>query len=170
MSALGNAICDKSTFALDLLHVKTMPDDEIKTQIEGMKKLVELSQTRTNQSAQRSYQNAERTLSVWVRTAIGAMIFGIAIDRLGLMAYEIPKDAGAHFAPSDVPFMLIGVALMIYSVVMALTFGIRFLAYARDYKKQYSIPTFHNEWPPVISAFMVAIFGAIVLLFMIWYR
>ena len=135
-----------------------------------MKQLVELSKIRTHQSAQRSYQNAERTLSVWVRTAIGAMIFGIAIDRLGLMAYEIPKDAGAHFLPSDVPFMMMGMALMIYSIVMALTFGIRFLVYARDYKKQYSIPAFHNEWPPVISAFLVALFGAALLLFMIWFR
>jgi uncharacterized membrane protein YidH (DUF202 family) len=147
-----------------------MPDDEIKTQLDGMKKLVKLSQIRTTQSAQRSYQNAERTLSVWVRTAISAMIFGIAIDRLGLMAYEIPKDAGAHFAPSDVPFMLIGVALTAYSIVMALAFGIRFLIYARDYKKQYPIPDFHNEWPPVISAFLVAVFGAALLLFMIWFR
>jgi uncharacterized membrane protein YidH (DUF202 family) len=170
MNTLGNAICDKSTFASDLLNINIMPDDEIKTQIEGMKKLVELSQIRTNQSAQRSYQNAERTLSVWVRTAISAMIFGIAIDRLGLMAYEIPKDAGAHFAPSDVPFMLIGVALMIYSIVMVLAFGIRFLIYVRDYKKQYPIPAFHNEWPPVISAFLVAIFGVALLLFMIWFR
>jgi len=147
-----------------------MPDDEIKTQLDGMKKLVELSQMRTVQSAQRCYQNAERTLSVWVRTAIGAMIFGIAIDRLGLMAYEIPKDAGARFLPSDVPFMLMGMVLIIYSIVMALVFGIRFLVYARDYKKQYSIPDFHNEWPPVISAFLVAVFGAALLLFMIWFR
>lgn len=67
-----------------------MPDDEIKSQLEGMKKLIALSQQRTQMSAMRNYMNAERTLSVWVRTALAAMIFGIAIDRLGLMLYQIP--------------------------------------------------------------------------------
>src|SRR5690625_5799366 len=45
-----------------------------------------MSNDRTLLSATRSYMNAERTLSVWVRTALSAMIFGIAIDRWGLMA------------------------------------------------------------------------------------
>ncbi|MEO6906280.1 MAG: DUF202 domain-containing protein [Abditibacteriaceae bacterium] len=147
-----------------------MPDDEIKTQLDGARKLVELAQIRNNQSAQRNYQNAERTLSVWIRTSIGAMIFGIAIDRLGLMAYQIPKQASSHLVAPDVPSMVIGVVLVIYSIVMALACGVRFLAYARDYKKQYPQPAYHSEWPPVISAFLVAIFGAALLLFMIWFR
>jgi len=147
-----------------------MPGPEIHTQLDGMKRLVELSQIRTAQSAQRSYQNAERTLSVWIRTAIGAMIFGIAIDRLGLMAYEIPQYTGARFHTSDMPFLMMGVALTAYSIVMALTFGIRFLVYARHYKEQYPIPDFHHEWPPAIAAFMVAVFGAALLFFMIRFR
>jgi len=145
-----------------------MPDNEIKTQLEGMKQLVELSQIRTRQSAQRSYQNAERTLSVWLRTALAAMIFGIAIDRLGLMLYEIPTHSRNHFAPPDKPSMIIGIVLVLFSMIMALVSGVRFMAYAREFKKQYDPPIFHNEWPPAIAAFMVAIFGAALLVFMIW--
>jgi uncharacterized membrane protein YidH (DUF202 family) len=147
-----------------------MPDDEIKDQLDGMKKLVELAKIRTNQSAERNYQNAERTLSVWIRTAIGAMIFGIAIDRLGLMAYEIPKDAGAHFGVPDTPSTIIGIVLVIYSIVMAVVCGVRFLAYVKDYKKQYALPVHHNEWLPAIAAFLAAFFGVALLLFMIWFR
>lgn len=167
----------KSTFASYLLSWKVMPDDEIKTQLDGAKKLVELAQIRTDQSAvrtqqsaERNYQNAERTLSVWVRTALAIMIFGIAIDRLGLMAYQIPNHAGTHFGAPDVPSMMIGAVLVVYSIVMSLACGFRFLAYARHYKKQYSPPAFHNEWPPVTAAFIVAIFGAALLAFMIWFR
>lgn len=145
-----------------------MPDEEIKTQLEGMAKLVELARIRTNQSAERNYHNAERTLSVWIRTALATMIFGIATDRLGLMLYEIPTHLRSRFASPDAPSMIIGVVLVLFSMIMALASGIRFLAYVREFKKQYAPPIFHNEWPPAIAAFMVAIFGAALLVFMIW--
>lgn len=145
-----------------------MPDDEIKNQLDGARKLVELAQIRTQQSAERNYQNAERTLSVWMRTALATMIFGIAIDRLGLMLYEIPQHTTIKLTKPDAPSMIFGGILVLFSIVMALASGARFLAYAHDYKKQYAAPAFHNEWPPAIAAFMVAIFGAALLIFMIW--
>lgn len=145
-----------------------MSDKEIETQLEGMKKLVELAQIRTQQSAERNYHNAERTLSVWIRTALAIMIFGIATDRLGLMLYEIPQHLGSRLASPDKPSMIIGVALVLFSMIMALASGVRFLAYVREFKKQYAAPVFHNEWPPAIAAFMAAIFGAALLVFMIW--
>lgn len=145
-----------------------MSEEDSNAQIEGMKKLVELAQIRTNQSAERNYHNAERTLSVWIRTALAAMIFGIATDRLGLMLYEIPSNMGSQFSPPDKPSLVIGVVLVLFSMIMALASGFRFLAYVRVYKKQYALPAFHSEWPPAFAAFIVAIFGAALLVFMIW--
>jgi hypothetical protein len=55
-----------------------MPEKTEPEQITIMKRLVEMS-------AERSYMNAERTLAVWVRTALALMIFGIAVDRFGLL-------------------------------------------------------------------------------------
>jgi len=89
-----------------------MPDDEIKNQLDGARKLVELAQIRTQQSAERNYQNAERTLSVWMRTALATMIFGIAIDRLGLMLYEIPQHTTIKLTKPDAPSMIFGGILL----------------------------------------------------------
>ncbi|HEX5340185.1 MAG TPA: DUF202 domain-containing protein, partial [Gammaproteobacteria bacterium] len=70
-----------------------MTDTHQSEQIALMQKLIELSAERSEMSAERSYMNAERTLSVWLRTALSLMIFGIAIDRFGLMLREAPLSA-----------------------------------------------------------------------------
>lgn len=51
----------------------------------------ELATSRTALAATRTYLSAERTLSVWIRTSLAAMVFGIAIDRFGLM-FGTPKS------------------------------------------------------------------------------
>lgn len=144
-----------------------MSDDEIKTQLEGMHKLVELSKLRTEQSAGRSYMNAERTLSVWVRTALAAMIFGIAIDRLGLMLDELPHHV-SRLAHPDRSSKVTGAVLVIFSILMALSSGIRFIAFTKSYKKEYAFPAHHKAWLPASYAFMVVLFGAALLILMLW--
>ncbi|HZH67914.1 MAG TPA: DUF202 domain-containing protein, partial [Chitinophagales bacterium] len=46
-------------------------------------------QVRTNESANRSYMAAERTLAAWVRTALATMGFGIGINRLVILLEEL---------------------------------------------------------------------------------
>ena len=60
-----------------------MSDDSQSLQVQVARKLVELS-------LQRSYMNTERTLAVWTRTALSLMIFGIAVDRFGLLMRHPP--------------------------------------------------------------------------------
>ncbi len=76
-----------------------MAEEHEAKQIEMMRQMVafaekqtEYSLERSEMSEVRSYQNAERTLSVWVRTALALMICGLAIDRFGLM---VDGSAGA---------------------------------------------------------------------------
>lgn len=144
-----------------------MPEEEIKTQLEGMLKLVELSKLRTEQSAGRTYMNAERTLSVWIRTALAAMIFGIAIDRLGLMLDEMPGHL-SRLAHPDRSLRVTGAVLVVFSIIMALSSGWRFMAFAKSYKKEFPFPAHHRVWLPVTYAFMVVLFGAALLVLMWW--
>lgn len=70
-------------------------------QIALMKRLVRMSAERTQLSAERTYMIAERTLSVWVRTALALMVFGIVIDRFGLLLRRMP-GVSDHFSPNTV--------------------------------------------------------------------
>lgn len=168
-----------------------MADEEIKNQLEGMKTLVKLSReqtemsikrtkmavkrtemalTRTNLNAERTYMNYERTLSVWVRTSLAVMIFGIAIDRLSVMLYNLPADQlTTSIASVQYPSTVIGTVLVAFSVLMALFSGLRFVLLARKYRsKGYSFIAKHKTWLPAVYAFMVALFGCILIVLMVW--
>lgn len=128
----------------------------------------EMSSNRSEMSAQRSYMNNERTLSVWVRTSLSAMIFGIAIDRYGLMIRGLSKHPNTLFGHASTSTSLIGAALILLSVLMALTAVWRFLIFIKRYKKEFSPPYNYSGWLPAIYAFMVVIFGTGMFVFM-WF-
>ncbi|MGF7232864.1 YidH family protein [Arachidicoccus sp.] len=147
-----------------------MQDNEIKDSLDGMKKLIELSRQRSQLSAERSYMNAERTLSVWLRTALASMIFGIAIDRLGLMLDQMPQHVvvGIHVAQPDIPSKIIGIILIVFSMLMAFFSGLRFIRFARYFKKEYVLPAYHKASLPASFASMIIVFGIGLLILMIW--
>lgn len=134
--------------------------DKEPEQLSLMRELVELS-------AGRSYMNAERTLSVWVRTALGLMICGLAVDRFGLFVVELPIGPGQTTHHSNTASNWVGVALVALGVLMAVTTGIRFYAYSAAYRRQHRPPDYHA---PVLGPFfaaMVAVFGVAVLVVMV---
>lgn len=144
-------------------------------QIEMMKQMVALAERQTAMSAERSemsevrsYHNAERTLSVWVRTALSLMIVGLAIDRFGLLVHGV---AGA-VSPGrgtflDMASSRAGDALVLLGTIMALAMGARFFAYARSWRRQHRLPAYHG--PHLASFFTVAVafFGIVLLAIMI---
>lgn len=136
-----------------------MPENEQPDQIKLMQRMVELSKLRTELSAERSYQNAERTLSVWVRTAMALMIFGIAIDRFGLLLRRLPSATQVDWLYSNDLSSGSGLALVALGVLMAASAGLRFMAYAADYRKKYSLPAYHGPYLAPIYALMVVLFG-----------
>ena len=135
-------------------------------QLAMMRRVVELAQEqtrqsaeRTEQSAERSYMNAERTLSVWTRTALSLMIFGIAVDRFGLLLRHEPwAHIGDRFLPNPLS-TLGGVVLIALGVLMVLTCGFRYLAYALEWGRAHAWPKRHAPWLAFSFAMMVGAFG-----------
>jgi uncharacterized membrane protein YidH (DUF202 family) len=135
-------------------------------QIALMKRVVELAERQTalaaersEQSAERSYMNAERTLSVWTRTALSLMIFGIAVDRFGLLLRHEPwAHAGNPMLPSPIS-TLGGVILIALGVFMVVACGLRYLLYARAWRKVQAWPPRHAPYLAFTYAVLVALFG-----------
>jgi uncharacterized membrane protein YidH (DUF202 family) len=148
-----------------------MTDEQDTKQIALMQHMVALAEKQTVYSLQRSemsefrsYQNAERTLSVWVRTALALMICGLAIDRFGLMLDGNPR--AAHVLLLDRLSEWMSIALVFLGVLMVATTGLRFLAYARTWQRQHELPASHGPYLGPFFAMMVALFGAILLVIM----
>lgn len=129
-----------------------IPEADEPEQIRLMKRLVEMS-------AERSYMNGERTLSVWIRTALGLMIFGIAIDRFGLMLRQMPPlQSHGSLSPHDLSTWG-GGALIALGVLMALSTGTRFLVFAIGHRRVHQLPAHHGPYLGPIFAALVALFG-----------
>jgi putative membrane protein len=161
---------------LDGVEVSMTEEGESK-QIAMMEHMVALAEKQTGFSAMRSemsevrsYLNAERTLSVWVRTALSLMIVGIAVDRFDLLVYRIPGAIGpaplVHGAMLDAVSSWACIALVLLGVVMVLATGIRFFAYARAWNRQHQFPAHHGPFLAPTFAGMVALFGIVLLAIM----
>lgn len=133
-----------------------------------------MSAERSEMSETRSYLNAERTLSVWVRTALSLMIFGIAIDRFGILLHQLPGSQVPTALRSDPPLLDLlstgsGVALVALGVVMVATTGLRFLTYARTWRRRHELPAHHGPYLAAFFALMVVLFGILLLVLMLIY-
>ncbi|MDN5864606.1 MAG: DUF202 domain-containing protein [Gammaproteobacteria bacterium] len=118
------------------------------------------SQDRSELSAERSYMNTERTLSNWTRTALALMVFGIAVDRLGLLLRRMPGEPGrAHMLSTWG-----GAALIALGVVVVVAAGTRFLAYGLQYQRQHTAPKYHGPYLATSFAVLVALFGVALLI------
>jgi uncharacterized membrane protein YidH (DUF202 family) len=147
-------------------------------QVAMMKQMVALAEKQTDYSLQRSemsevrsYHNAERTLSVWVRTALSLMICGLAIDRFGLI---LDGSFGpSAYGPSPHALLLervsmwTSIGLVLLGVVMVTATGLRFLAYARVWRRRHELPARHGPYLATFFAMMVALFGIVLLVIML---
>lgn len=161
-----------------------MADDEEPKQIQMMRHMVslaeeqvtlstqrsEMSKQRSEMSEFRSFLNAERTLSVWVRTALSLMIVGLAIDRFGLLFHHVPGAAAQvpspHGAALETASTWTCMALVALGVLMVLATGIRFIGYARNWRSQHRFPAHHGPFLAPFFALAVALFGVVLLVIM----
>ncbi|MGA7964543.1 MAG: DUF202 domain-containing protein [Gammaproteobacteria bacterium] len=136
-------------------------------QIVLMKRLVKMSADRSEMSAARNYMNAERTLSVWVRTALALMVFGIAMDRFGLLLHRLP-NASNHLNPNRLSTWG-GAVLVALGVIVAVTTGIRFLTYAVAYRRNHQVPVHHGPFLGPFFALSTALFGLALLILLLFF-
>ncbi len=126
----------------------------------------------TELSMQRSYMNTERTLATWTRTALGLMIFGIAVDRFGELMRHPPWHVSAHAAIW--PRLLStgsGVALVALGTLMLLATGIRFLLYGlRWHRETRRHVWYHTPWLAFSFAMGMAAMGIGLLVVMCVFR
>ena len=122
---------------------------------------VEVAQQLVELSLQRSYMNTERTLAVWTRTALSLMIFGIAVDRFGLLMRHPPWPVGdaRQLLPNPLS-TLGGVVLVSMGVLILLAASFRFLAYGLQwYRTNPRKVAYHSPWLAFSFAMLMAAFG-----------
>lgn len=142
-----------------------MSDDSPNLQIQVARRLVELS-------LQRSYMNTERTLAVWTRTALSLMIFGIAVDRFGLLLNHPPWHVThiADLLPNRLS-TIGGVVLVAMGVLILLAAGFRFLAYGRRWYRENPLKVpYHTPWLAFSFAMLMAAFGIVLLVVLCVFR
>ena len=123
-------------------------------------------------SLQRSYMNTERTLAVWTRTALSLMIFGIAVDRFGLLMNHPPWRVmqAADLLPNPLS-TLGGVVLVALGVLILFATGFRFLAYGRRwYRENDRKVWYHTPWLAFTFTMLMAAFGVALLVVLCVFR
>jgi uncharacterized membrane protein YidH (DUF202 family) len=147
-----------------------MTEPQEPEQIVLMKRMVALAERQTAMSAERSemsevrsYHNAERTLSVWVRTALASMVLGIAMDRFGLLVGHPPAADGANAALLDSLSTWAGAGLVALGIAIVAATGLRFFAYAQLWRRRHTPPPYHGPFLGPFFALLVAAFGVLLL-------
>ncbi|HET7387753.1 MAG TPA: DUF202 domain-containing protein [Nocardioidaceae bacterium] len=123
----------------------------------------EMAADRSEMSAERSYMNAERTLSVWIRTALAVMVVGIAVDRFGLFLVQNHGERARDGSASD----MVGAGLVALGVLIAVVPSVRFGLYARVYRRTHKLPHHHGPFMAPAFAVLVALFGVVLLVFLL---
>lgn len=123
-------------------------------------------------SLQRSYMNTERTLAVWTRTALSLMIFGIAVDRFGLLLNHPPWHVtqAADLLPNPLS-TLGGVVLVALGVLILFATGFRFLAYGLKWHRENPRHVwYHTPWLAFTFSMLMAAFGIALLVVLCVFR
>ena len=135
-------------------HPERAHDGEARNlQVQVARELVELS-------LQRSYMNTERTLAVWTRTALSLMIFGIAVDRFGLLMNHPPWHVvdTRQLLPNPLS-TLGGVVLVAIGVLIVVTAAIRHQRYRTLWNRTFGRDETFGPWLAFPFAAGVALLG-----------
>ncbi|MGH8214188.1 MAG: YidH family protein [Rhodanobacteraceae bacterium] len=122
-----------------------------------------MSAQRSEMSEHRSYLNAERTLSVWTRTALALMVAGIAVDRFALLLRHGVSNVAPGQSQPHMLSTLGGAALVAFGTAMALACGIRYLVYARRWRREHTPLPWHGPYLAFSFAMLTVVFGVALL-------
>ncbi|MGH8283268.1 MAG: DUF202 domain-containing protein [Gammaproteobacteria bacterium] len=137
-----------------------MTEDRDSRQIALLQFLVEQSYLRSEWSAARSYLNAERNLLLLIHAALALMVFGIAIDRFGLLVHRLPWPTvhGLLHTPSweSVTLILLGALTTLFG-------GVRYLPFIFAYRRNRHMPLRFGAYLPSVFAFLLTVYGTVLL-------
>jgi len=138
-----------------------MVEDDATQALATLRRMVELQ-------AQVCYMNVDRTLATWTRTALTLIVFGFVVDRFGLLlTHDHLAHAGTLLAPNPVS-SIGGVTLVALGVFVVTAAAIRHQAYLSKWNRVYRRPSFHGPWLASTFAAMVAAFGAVLLVVLLF--
>lgn len=129
----------------------------------NVRELVELQ-------AEDVYHNVDRTLATWTRTALSLIVFGIVVDRYGLLlTRDHPAHVGTLLAMNP-ESSIGGMFLVALGVFIALSAAIRHQAYRRVWLREYGHPGFHGPWLAFVFAATAAVAGLVLLIVLSVFR
>lgn len=134
-----------------------MPDNHDSDELTTLKKMGRLQ-------AQVCYMNVDRTLATWTRTALSLIVFGLVVDRFGLLlTHAHLTHVGTRLAPNPLS-SLGGIILVALGIFIVVTAAIRHQGYRAIWERVYA-PAEHPHGPYLAFTFavLVAIFGAAIL-------
>ncbi|HEX7381980.1 MAG TPA: DUF202 domain-containing protein [Nevskiaceae bacterium] len=115
------------------------------------------------------YMNVDRTLATWTRTALALIVFGIVVDRYGLLlTHARLAHVGTRLASNPVSSVggMVAVALGLFVVVTA---AVRHQACRAAWNRRYGSDQHFGPWLAFPFAVMVAAVGSALLVLLLWF-
>ncbi|MGA8260524.1 MAG: DUF202 domain-containing protein [Arenicellales bacterium] len=105
------------------------------------------------------YLAAERTLTSWIRTALGLMALGFVIDRFGLILEMMHAGSKALDPGSRMLSVWVGSLFVGFGATMALGAGIRYLRFAIAFHRERRTGVRHGIYVGAVFSLLLALVG-----------
>lgn len=113
------------------------------------------------------YMNVDRTLATWTRTALSLIVFGVVVDRYGLVLLGAgPRHLGTPLAPNPLS-SLGGILLVAIGVFIAGSAAIRHQRYRAKWHSVFGHDDGFGPWLAFPFAAGVALFGVAMLVLLL---
>ena len=108
------------------------------------------------------YLAAERNLTAWIRTALSLMALGFVIDRFGLILHSLPLNPASATYPRILSTWG-GSILIGMGVVMTVAAGLRYLHFAREYRRRRNTEVHNGMYAGALFSLLLGAFGIVLI-------
>lgn len=105
------------------------------------------------------YMNVDRTLATWTRTALTLIVFGLVVDRYGILLLRPHLEhVGTRLAPNPMSSVA-GMLLIAIGAFIATAAAVRHQRYMAVWNRTYGCDRSFGPWLALPFAVGVAVFG-----------